>query len=512
MVECGINPAPGATPALEMRNISKHFGATIALDGVSFSVQRREVHAIVGENGAGKSTLMKILSGAYKPDAGEMWLFGQPYSPRHPLDGRRLGIGMIYQELSLATHLTVEENITLGVEPTRYGFLRKRQIRQIARKALAFFHHPEIQPEVRVCDLSIGARQIVEIARSLAVGCRLLVFDEPTSSLPRDDINRLFDIIRTLRDSRLAIIYISHFLEEVQQIADRVTVLRDGRAVRTYTSPHISIAALVHNMIGKRVSTLYPRSKRQPEEVILELSGLAGDRLPIRADLRLRRGEVLGICGLVGAGRTELIRAIFGLDPIRRGKIKLLSFIGPASPHLRWQQGAGILSEDRKQEGLAAGLSIAENLTLTRMPASGPLRLIMPKRLQHAAQRWIDALQIRCQNPMQNVGELSGGNQQKVALARLLHHDVDVLLLDEPTRGIDVGAKAKIYGLIDALASGKHQQRAKAILLISSYLPELLGMCDRIAVMVRGQLSPARPVDEWDEHQLMLAAVGQRAD
>lgn len=499
------------TSTLVMRGISKRFGATIALDDVSLEVRAGEVHALVGENGAGKSTLMKILSGALQPDAGEILLDGRRFLPRHPHEARLQGIGMIYQELALAPHLTAMENIILGTEPSTLGFVRWREVRQQAVRVLQQFDHPELRPESRVRDLPPSAQQLVEIGRSLASGCRVLVFDEPTSSLTQRDIERLFEIIRSLKQNGATIVYISHFLEEIQQIADRVTVLRDGRKMATYQAAAVSAAEIVRAMVGREIRELYPRSARQRGEMVLEISDLAGVTKPESASLQLYRGEVLGICGLMGAGRTELLRAIFGLDPVGNGRIKLSTFLGPASPYRRWLQGAGMLSENRKEEGLALNLSLADNVTLTRLRGLGPWRIVLPARQSAASQRWIERLEIRCESPNQRVNQLSGGNQQKLALARLLHHEVDVLLLDEPTRGIDVAAKAKIYQVIDALASGTAEpgKPPKAVLMVSSYLPELLGICDRIAVMYRGRLGAAMPVAMLDEHQLMLAATGQ---
>jgi len=509
--------SPGATtsetPRLEMRGVSKRFGATVALDGVDLTVRAGEVHALVGENGAGKSTLMKALSGAHASDEGTMLLDGEPYAPRSPIEGRRRGVGMIYQELSLAPHLTVEENILLGMEPTKYGLVLWDEVRARASKAIERFDHPEIRPEVRVSTLSVGAQQLVEIGRALAVGCRVLVFDEPTSSLNRHDTEKLFAIIAQLREQGQSIIYISHFLEEVKLVADRVTVLRDGKTVGTRDVADASIDEMVAMMVGREVSDLYPRSKRTRGEVILELDGLAGDVKPESASLTLHRGEVLGIAGLVGAGRTEMMRALFGLDPVKSGRIKLGAYVGPASPVRRWAQGAGLLSEDRKGEGLAVSLSIADNVTLSRLEGFGPAWLVLPSLQYEATEKWIHELGIRCRTPQQPVSDLSGGNQQKVALARMLQHDVDVMLLDEPTRGIDVAAKATVYKLIDSLATGAGTAdgEAKAILMVSSYLPELMGICDRIAVMCRGMLGPARLVEDVDEHSLMLEATGQEA-
>jgi ribose transport system ATP-binding protein len=496
-----------------MQGVSKRFGATVALDGVDLTVEGGEVHALVGENGAGKSTLMKVLSGAVQPDAGEMRLDGYPFRPQNPLEGRRAGISMIYQELSLAPHLSVEENIVLGVEPTRLGFLRRTDIRRQAIEALRHFDHPEIVPGMPVGRLTSAAQQLVEIARALAVGCRVLILDEPTSSLSRSDAERLFDLIRTLKSRGLAIVYISHFIEEVQRIADRVTVLRDGRVVGTSDAVKTTTGQIVAMMVGREVTELYPHSERTPGEAVLQVNGLAGAEKPAFACLTLHRGEVLGIAGLVGAGRTELLRAIFGLDPVRKGEIRLGTCLGPASPVTRWRQGAGMLSEDRKNEGLAPGLSLADNVTLSSLSRFGPFGTVLPWRQNQASERWIERLGIRCRGPVQSVHALSGGNQQKVALARLLLHDVDVLLLDEPTRGIDVASKAQIYGIIDRLATGCPEKGIgpKAVLMVSSYLPELLGVCDRVAVMCRGRLGPARPVGEWSEHGLMMEAVGSEA-
>jgi ribose transport system ATP-binding protein len=443
---------------LEMRGIQKRFGATVALGGVDLDVTGGEVLALVGENGAGKSTLMKVLAGAHVPDAGTMTLDGQPYRPRGPHDARLAGVAMIYQELALAPHLTVAENIWLGMEPAR------RDQRPRAAAALAQLGHADISPDTRVADLAIAQRQIVEIARAVAIGCRVLVLDEPTSSLTGADIERLFELVRRLKAAGNAIIYISHFLEEVKTIADRFTVLRDGQSVGTGNVAGTSASEIIALMVGRQVAELYPRSARTPGEVILKLNGL-----------ELRRGEVVGIAGLVGSGRSELLRSI--------------------TPD--WRQ-SGIVSEDRKLEGLALNLSIADNTTLPCLPA-----FVRPQALEQATRRWIERFPIKCQSPRQPVGSLSGGNQQKVALARLLHADVDVLLLDEPTRGIDVGSKAEIYRLIDELAAA-----GKAVLLVSSYLPELLGICDRIAVMCRGKLGPARTVAETDEHQIMTEAIG----
>ena len=494
-----------------MQAVSKRFGATIALQDVGIEVPSGQVLALVGENGAGKSTLMKVLSGAIKADAGRMWLDGEPYRPGNPLEARQAGVAMIYQELSLTPHLSVEENIMLGMEPSRMGIVRWKEVRRRTIEAIREFDNPELTPDARVSKLSVGSQQLVEIARALAIGCRVLVLDEPTSSLTQQDVERLFEIIERLKKQAKAIVYISHFIEEVKRVADRVTVLRDGQVVGSSDVAAISTDEIIAQMVGRQVEDLYQRSARQAGEAILEVEDLAGVEKPSSATLQLHRGEVVGIAGLIGAGRTELLRTLFGLDPVRAGRVKLGVYTGPASPVRRWMQGAGILSEDRKEEGLAVALSIADNVTLSKLKGFGPLGLVLPGRQDRAARRWIRELGIRCRSPRQSVLSLSGGNQQRVALARLLQHDVDVFLLDEPTRGIDVAAKALIYKLIDELASGSPAEgrQPKAVLMVSSYLPELLGVCDRVAVMCRGKLGPTHRIDQVDEHKLMLEATGQ---
>jgi ribose transport system ATP-binding protein len=499
-------------PRFEMHGVRKTFGATVALDAVDLGVRAGEVCALVGQNGAGKSTLMAILAGALAPDAGAMRLDGAAYAPRDPLDARRAGVAMIYQELSLAPHLSVMENILLGAEPVRRGIVRRDRMRAIAAAALRELGHADIAPDTPVGDLPPAAQQLVEIARALAVGCRVLVLDEPTSSLGQADVRALFDLISRLKTRGIAIVYISHFIEEVKAVSDRFVVLRDGRNAGGGVTSNAAAAEIVVLMVGRTLDDLYPRGARTPREPILRLD----DVLPGAATLALRRGEILGIAGLLGAGRTRLLRAIFGLEPVTRGAITVGVFSGAATPHDRWRQGMGLLSEERAGEGLALGLSVSDNMTLTRLEPLGPAFTVVPARQQAAAARWIDRLGIRCSGPRQTVAELSGGNQQKVAVARLLHHGVDVLVLDEPTRGIDVASKAQIYKLIDELVRGDDagrpfQGRQKAVLLVSSYFPELLGVCDRIAVMSRGRLGPARPVEEWTEHSLLMDASGAHA-
>jgi ribose transport system ATP-binding protein len=495
-----------------MRDVRKRFGATVALDGIDFVLRPGEIHALAGENGAGKSTLMKVLSGALQPDGGTMRLDGDPFRPQSPLEARRRGVAMIYQELSLAEHLTVEDNIRLGVEPSRFGILHRAASRESVRAALAQLGHPEIPLAAPVRTLSVAQRQIVEIARALVTGCRVLVLDEPTSSLAREDTERLFSLVRRLRATGIGIVYISHFLEELRTLADRITVLRDGRTAGN-ASPALPVEELVSLLIGRRLEQLYPRSAHTVRERLLTLDNVASrsSREAASASLTVHRGEVVGIAGLVGAGRTELLRAVFGLDAVRHGEVRVGSYVGPASPARRLTQGVGLLSENRKDEGLAVHLSLAENIVLSRWDGLGPLGLILPGRRRATAAEWVHRMGIRCRTPDQPAADLSGGNQQKVAIARLLRHDVDLLLLDEPTRGIDVGSKAQVYAWIDDLAAGRVGGRPRGVLVVSSYLPELLGICDRIAVMHRGRLGQARPVSEWTEAALLAESVGAEA-
>jgi len=499
-----------------MRDIKKRFGATIALDGVSLSVMPGEVHGLVGQNGAGKSTLMKTLSGAIQPDAGEMFLDGLRYAPANPIDGRRQGVAMIYQELALAPHLSVVENILLGMEPSTFGAFRWGEMRRRAREALIALGHGDLSLSRPVLGLSPATQQVIEIARALAIGCRVLVLDEPTSSLTRKDVQAMFGLIRRLKEKGHAIVYISHFLEEVRTICDNFTILRDGKTCGGGDAPSTPPNKIVEMMVGRSVEQLYPRSRRTASETILEIQGVSGPLKPTGASIDLRRGEVLGIAGLIGAGRTELIRAVFGLDRINSGRVRVAAVSGReillshSSPPRMWDAGVGMLSEDRKTEGLALTMSITDNITLSDLKPFGPMGFIAPGAQRRSANFWADVLQLKRRDVSQPINDLSGGNQQKCAVARLLHHDVDVLLLDEPTRGIDVGSKAAIYQLIDDLAAGR-KGAPRAVLVISSYFPELLGICDRIAVMARGVLGEPKPVDQWNEHSLVLASTGQEA-
>ena len=492
-------------PILRLENIHKSFGPVHALRGVSMEVHEGEVHGLIGENGAGKSTLMKVLSGVHLPDAGRMFLQGIPYEPHSPLDGRTAGIGMIYQELVLAPHLTVEENVTLGAEHARLGWIKPRS--EEVREVLAWLGQESIDPETRVQELSLGKQQLIEIARALLMKSRVVVMDEPTSSLSAADARALFEVIHRLKNRGVAVIYISHFLEEVQEICDTYTVIRDGETVSHGRVEDTTIRRIIEEMVGRSVDELFPPSVHVSGETLLEVEHLNGRMgYPHEVALSIRRGEIMGIAGLVGAGRSEAIRSIFGLEPAAQGRLAVrgrpdlkAAFV---TPRKALELGMDLLSEDRKEEGLALNLPLLFNLTLSDLKRYARTGFLSLRKEEEEGSKWLRALNVRFRDPLQPATELSGGNQQKICLARMLHQDNDILFLDEPTRGVDIGSKAEIYRLIHQLA-----ERGKAIVMVSSYLPELLGICDTLAVMYKGHLSPARPIDEWSEHSIMLYAT-----
>jgi ribose transport system ATP-binding protein len=371
--------------------------------------------------------------------------------------------------------------------------------------------HGDIPINAKVGSLPPAMQQVIEIARALAVGCSILVLDEPTSSLSRDDTAHLFEIIRHLKSRGTSVIYISHFLEEITEISDTFTVLRDGRSVGHGMTKDTTIEEIIRLMVGRSIDQLYPHSQRPGGEALLSVEGLAGLRKPRAVSFTLHRGEVLGIAGLIGAGRTELLRSLFGLDPIKSGKVKVGIYSGFATPAARWSQSMGMVSEDRSKEGLAVQLSIADNIMMNLRKDASRFGFISPRHQKNVTKHLIDLLGIRAAGSTQRVSSLSGGNQQKVALARLLHEDVDIVLLDEPTRGIDVASKSIIFALIDQLAVGDPARgvEPKAVLMVSSYLPELIGICDRIAVMSRGRLGTPRPATQVDQQMLMAEAIGK---
>src|SRR5215213_11399942 len=414
--------------ALKLSKIHKAFGPTIALDGVELELRRGEVHAVIGENGAGKSTLMNVIAGSLRPDAGTMEIQGQGYSPLNPLAARMHGIALIHQELSLCPHLTVAENVLMGIEPSHLGWLDRHQLIARANSVLKTFPHTDIRPEKRVGDLSVAARQIVEISRALAARARIILMDEPTSSLQRDDVEHLFTLIRQLSADGISVIYISHFLEEVRQISDRFTVLRDGRSVATGEIATTTDDELISKMVGRAQQHLFPvrTPASGPLQTILEVQNLASPPLLKNATFELRRGEILGIAGLMGSGRTPLLRTIFGLEHQQNGSIvvnKKALPSGRSTPAMRLIEGLGYLSEDRKGDGLTLSQSIADNLTVTRFDSCSRLGWLDLRAQRKQAEKLVNALKIRTRGVQQNAGSLSGGNQQKVIVARLLHQD-----------------------------------------------------------------------------------------
>jgi ribose transport system ATP-binding protein len=492
---------------LSLSNISKRFGPTVALDGVNLNLRKGEVHALIGENGAGKSTLMNVLAGLMEPDEGTMQVAGAAYAPSNPLDARAKGIALIHQELSLFPHLSVAGNIMMGIEPSRWGILDDAGLRARTQQVLSTFHHPEIKPETRVSDLSIAARQIVEICRAIAARARIILMDEPTSSLQRDDVHHLFGLIRKFREQEITVVYISHFLEEVREIADSFTVLRDGRSVASGPIDSVTDDQLIAHMVGRSFENLFPQRAQRPETdaaPVLEVHNVSAPPLLKNASLQLWPGEILGIAGLMGSGRTQLVRTLFALEAASDGSIRIHGKeCRRVETRARVREGLGYLSEDRKGEGLSITLSMADNVTMTNVAACSRWGWLNLARQRRQAESVAQKLSVKARDVIQKVASLSGGNQQKVALGRLLHQDPDILLLDEPTRGIDIGSKAVVYQTIAECAA-----QGKAILMVSSYLPELFGMCDRLAVMSRGYLSPARPINDWTPELVLQTAIG----
>lgn len=475
-------------PVLEMRHISKTFGPIRALHDVSLLVHAGELHALMGENGAGKSTLMKVLSGAYRPDpGGNILIDGTPVATGDPIKARAQGIAVIYQELSLAPNLSVAQNIFLGNEPRRFGIVDREQCNRrageiIARLGVTF------SVRTPVASLSLGERQLVEIARALSTNARIIVMDEPTTSLTSRETDRLFEVIATLKSQGIAIIYISHRMEEVYQLADRVSVLRDSGYVGTLDRADLNASRLVSMMVGRDLSTFYKKDHRPPDEkraVALSVRDMSDANLIKDCSFDLHQGEVLALAGLVGSGRTELARLIFGADRRTSGTLELGGKpISIDSPREALDAGIAYLTEDRKQLGLFLDMSISDNISmgvLAMDAKAGGLRDF--NVAERRAAKAVSDLSIRTRSVQANAGSLSGGNQQKVLLARLLETEPQVVILDEPTRGVDVGAKSEIYRLIDNLA-----KKSIAILMISSELPEVIGIADRVLVMRDGAI------------------------
>ena len=494
---------------LELTNIHKSFGPVKVLEDVSFNLRPGEVHALLGENGAGKSTLMKILSGFHGKDQGTIRLNGNAVEITAPRQAITLGIAEIYQELNLVPTLTVAENIFLGREP-RHGALQaldwatmhRGAVEALARLGL------NLDPGRRVDSLSVAEQQMVEIAKALSTNARILIMDEPTSALTQKEIDSLFHIIRQLRGEGVGIIYISHKLDEVFALADRITVLRDGRLVGTYDAADLDHAKVIRLMVGRELSEMYPKVTVEKGEVVLSARGLT--RRPLLADVsfNLHAGEILGVTGLMGAGKTELASALFGSVPAESGQILLQG--RPARlnrPADAIRAGISLVPEDRKTQGVILNMSVQSNITLPFLQHLRRLMLLDGAREREVARSSIERLRIKARDPWQDVGGLSGGNQQKVALAKWLTHPPKVLMFDEPTRGIDVGAKTEIYRLMGELAG-----QGIAILMFTSELPELLGMSDRILVLHRGRVAAEFSREEATQERILEAAMGGKAD
>lgn len=487
---------------LEVKGVSKSFGPTRALHNVGISVRSGKVLALIGENGAGKSTLLKILSGAHRADSGSMSIDGKPFRPKGPHDTRRSGVAMNYQELNLAPDLSVEDNILLGQPGTGGGLLNRKIQRPRILDALKTVGLGELNPKALVGNQSVATQQMIEIARALAGDARIILFDEPTSSLPQKDVARLFEIINELKTRGIGMVYISHFLEEVREIADRYTVLRDGENVGDGDISDVSDQEIIALMVGRDVSNLFPTIEHKPGKPWVSVERINGSPYPQNVSFELRRGEVFGIAGLVGAGRTELLRSIFGLDHVIGGTVTIDSTRIRQTVRARMKSGFGLLSEDRKNEGLAQDLSLIDNITISKLDDYTSFGFLSLGKRDRAAENWMQQVHVKAHSGRQAVSELSGGNQQKVAIARILHQQSDILLMDEPTKGIDVGTKAEIYQMLGQLAA-----EGKTVVFVSSYLPELLAVCDRIGVMARGELREVRDASDWTEEEVLEAAI-----
>lgn len=486
-----------------MRDIHKTFGATKALSGVQLEVQPGQVHILVGENGAGKSTLMKILTGVHKPDQGEILFQGRPFEAQHPKHALRAGIAMIYQEFNLALHLPVYANIFLGHEIKSNGVVLTAKEIEASQKIFQRLD-TDIDPTAPVSRLGVAKRQLVEIARALSVDAKLIIMDEPTAALSEKESRKLFDVIRSLRSQGVGIIYISHYLEEFGEIGDVYTVLRDGAYVAHGPIAGVTPDQLIKMMVGRDIDELYPKSQHSIGEVLFSVHNLRSANGTNRVNLEVRAGEIVGIAGLVGAGRTEMLRALFGLDESEADALHANRAL-PLRPDPRrlLQSGVGLLSEDRAGEGLSQRQSIATNIVLPIPKKIARLGVVSFQTCKNIAWEAMRQVNVKAESPDQTINQLSGGNQQKVAIARLLAADTQVMLLDEPTRGIDVGSKAEIYRIVDTLAF-----QGKGIIMVSSYLPEILGMCDSIYVMARGSLSRKYAIGEVDADRIMSLATG----
>ncbi|MDX1995908.1 MAG: sugar ABC transporter ATP-binding protein [bacterium] len=494
-------------PILQLAHISKRFPGVQALKDVQFDVRPGEVHALLGENGAGKSTLIKIISGVHKPDEGTLMLDGSPAAFSSPREAQQRGIATIYQELSLYPELTVAENIFIGHAPRRkvgpFDVLDWRAMNTRAGETLASLNIHDLDVRSKIGTLSVGKRQRVEIAKALSQNARILIMDEPTAALTEADVERLFEIVRLLRMRGVGVVYISHRLNEVFELADRVTVLRDGQYVATRQVKDVTERDLIGMMVGRTIDELFPKLPSTPGEVVLEVKNLS--RPPITRDIsfQVRAGEIVGLAGLVGSGRSELAQVIFGIAPAHAGEIRLNGrAVKIKSPADAINLGIAYVPEDRGTQGLVRQMVIRENVSLAMLREMSRMTFIKNRAEGQAARRAIEQLSIRAYGPEMVVNKLSGGNQQKVVVSKWLARQPKLLIMDEPTRGVDVGAKAEIHRLISELAT-----RGMAILMISSELPEILGMSDRVLVMREGRIAAEFPREQCTQETIGAAMM-----
>jgi len=496
---------PAAAPLLlEATGIAKSFAGVQALKGVSFDLHAGEVHAIVGENGAGKSTLIKILTGAERPDTGSITIAGQPVDHMDPATSRALGIAVVYQQPSLFPHLTIAENVAMALE--RGAIWRRvdwRRRNSQAAGLLARIGSP-LDPERPVDTLSMPEQQIVEIAKAIGAEARVVIMDEPTASLTDREVENLYRVIALLRSHSVGVIYISHRLEEIFAVSDRITVLRDGHTVGTRAVGDVDRGELIRLMVGRELSTVFPKAAVKPGEPALEVRNLSNEAAGLRdVSLMVARGEILGLAGLVGSGRTQLAETVFGLTPADGGEILVGGRpLRATSPRDAIRAGIAYVPEDRRQHGVVLDMSVAANTSLASLGAVSRRGIIDRAAERGKAQEYVDRLRIKTSSVLAEVGTLSGGNQQKVALARWLSTNPSLIILDEPTQGVDVGSKAEIHGLMQMLA-----ERGLGILMISSDLPEILGMSDRIAVMHKGTIRGVLTRAEATQPAIMSLAL-----
>ena len=487
---------------LDLAGIQKRFGGVTALKNGSLQVQAGQVHLLMGENGAGKSTLMKIVAGLQSPDGGQFHWRGQPVTFRNPKDAAAAGISMVHQESLLATHLTVAENLYLGREVAGpLGMVNRRKMTEDAARLIASHGFP-LQAEWRVDRLSPAGRQLVEICRAVMHGSSLLIFDEPTSSLSESETKEVFAIVRQLKQKGVGVIYITHRLDELRSLGDQVTVLRDGQTVHTGALADLTMSDLIRKMVGREVASIYERQPAQAGETLLELQGVCVPPLVRDVSLTVRAGEIVGLAGLMGAGRTELCRAIFGIDRLQAGQVRAAGrVLHLKSPRDAVAAGIALITEDRQRTGLALGLPIGYNMTMANLAAVSQYGFLRQAAERQVESQFIQRLRIKAQSARQRAGSLSGGNQQKVVIAKWLARQARIFLFDEPTRGIDVGAKAEVFGVMDELA-----RQGAAILMVSSELPELVQVADRILVMRQGRLTGELPKGATQEEIMQLAA------